>query len=133
MNQTFLRFTMAAFVVIAVGLSEAEAAPALSFVGQLAPNQLPANTNYAATDDCVDVAGNLAVVTAGVFGAGADLGRAYVFNIASSSPTQVAELRASDHAAGDEFGWSVAMTSRYVFVGAHGANADRGAVYMYDM
>jgi hypothetical protein len=25
------------------------------------------------------------------------------------------------------------MTDRYIFVGAHGANSDRGAVYMYDM
>jgi hypothetical protein len=63
-----------------------------------------------------------------------DLGRAYVFDIEGpGTPVQIAELRASDHHAGDEFGWSVAMTDRYVFVGANGANGGRGAVYMYDL
>lgn len=133
MSRNLLRIALGIFAFIAVGLVEAEAGPTLSLIGPLVPNQLPGDANYAATDDCVDVAGNMAVVTAGRFSSGLDLGRAYVFNIAGSSPSQVAELRASDHSAGDEFGWSVAMTDRYVFVGAHGANDDRGAVYMYDM
>jgi hypothetical protein len=133
MSRTVLRITLGVFAVIGLGLVEAEAGPTLSFVGPLVPNQLPAGVNYAPTDDCVDVAGNMAVVTAGIFSSGMDFGRAYVFNIAGPTPSQVAELRATDHSAGDEFGWSVAMTDRYVFVGAHGANDDRGAVYMYDM
>src|SRR6478752_2805781 len=133
MSRTVLRITLGVFAVIGVGLVEAEAGPTLSLVGPLVPNQLPAGVNYAPTDDCVDVAGNMAVVTAGIFSSGMDFGRAYVFNIAGPTPSQVAELRATDHSAGDEFGWSVAMTDRYVFVGAHGANDDRGAVYMYDM
>jgi hypothetical protein len=121
------------FVFVPVLLLEAADGPSLTLIGPLVPNQLPSGINYAPTDDCVDVAGNMAVVTAGIFSSGLDAGRAYVFNIAGPSPSQIAELRASDHSAGDEFGWSVAMTDRYVFVGAHGANDDRGAVYMYDM
>jgi hypothetical protein len=133
MNRNLLRITLAIFALISVGLVNAVAGPTLSLIGSLVPNTLPADVNYAATEDCVDVAGNMAVVTAGRFLSGADLGRAYVFNIAGPNPAQIAELRASDHSAGDEFGWSVAMTDRYVFVGAHGASDNRGAVYMYDM
>ena len=44
--------------------------------------------------------------------------------------TQVAKLTASDGAADDEFGYSVAVDGDTAVVGAHGDNGDKGAAYV---
>jgi len=57
-------------------------------------------------------------------------GAAYVFTQAGDEWTQTAKLTASDGVAGDGFGWSVAVTSSRIVVGAPGATAS-GAVYTF--
>jgi hypothetical protein len=104
----------------------------ISLIGALTPSQSPAG--FASQEAGVDVSGNRAVVTAGVFASGQDQGRAFVYDFSNPNHIQeIAMLRASDSSAGNEYGSSVAMIGQYVFVGAHGADGDRGAVYMYDL
>ena len=70
-------------------------------------------------------------------GANADQGAAYVFVKAQtgSSWTQQAKLTASDGAASDVFGTSVAINGSNVIVGAYldnvGANQDQGSAYVF--
>jgi hypothetical protein len=88
----------------------------------------------------VAVSGNTVVVGAyhATVGANAGQGAAYVF-IAPTGPggtlTQAAKLTASDGAASDRFGGSVAIDGNTVVVGANeatvGANAHQGAVYVF--
>ena len=61
---------------------------------------------------------------------GAGPGAAYVFTQTGTTWTQQAELTASDGAAGDDFGFSVAVSGGSVVVGAlyHG---DQGAAYVF--
>ena len=59
-----------------------------------------------------------------------DKGAAYVFTLAGGEWTQTAKLTASDGVAGDSFGWSVAVTSSRIVIGAPGATAS-GAVYTF--
>ena len=63
-------------------------------------------------------------------------GTAYVFARTGSAWTQHAELNASDGAAGDEFGWSVALGEDKVIVGApykgQLADAPCGGAYVFD-
>jgi hypothetical protein len=79
-------------------------------------------------------------VVAGAIGAtvggNSDQGAVYVYAKPSTgwaNATQTAKLTASDGAAGDELGTSVAMSSdgRTVVAGASGASSDRGAVYVF--
>jgi hypothetical protein len=67
-----------------------------------------------------------------------DRGAAYVFErnyLGEDNWGEVEKLLASDMAAGDEFGNSVAISVDTIVVGAHwedGAGADRGAAYVYE-
>jgi 6-phosphogluconolactonase (cycloisomerase 2 family) len=67
--------------------------------------------------------------------AGASSGSAYVFVRVGSSWTQQAKLAASDAAAGDQFGKSVAISGDTVVVGAHidahGGAAEAGSAYVF--
>ena len=73
--------------------------------------------------DRADVSGN------------ADQGAAYVFVRSGTSWNQQAKLTASDGAANDYFGWSVALSGDTALVGAYwadvGGNADQGAAYVF--
>lgn len=86
----------------------------------------------------VAITGNLLVV--GVpsdDGDGVDSGRAYVFNLAGSTPTTpMAILLNPSPAAGDRFGGSVAIVGNRVAIGAAGDDAtgtDSGRAYVYDL
>jgi len=88
----------------------------------------------------VAVSGNIAVVGAynKTVGGNANQGAAYVFDIANpSSPVQKAEIAASDGAASDYFGQSVAVSGNIAVVGAYnktvGSNANQGAAYVFDI
>ncbi len=62
-------------------------------------------------------------------------GAAYVYTETNGVWSQTAELTASDGAAGDYFGWSVAVSGPTALVGARdhqvGSNAYQGAAYVY--
>lgn len=65
--------------------------------------------------------------------AGVDSGSAYVFERDRTGTwVQVAKLIASDAAAGDEFGASVALSGDRALVGADTAGVDSGSVYMFE-
>jgi len=69
-------------------------------------------------------------------GANADQGSAYVFaRFPALGWTQQTKLTASDGAAGDHFGWSVALSGDKALVGAYsddaGANGDQGSAYFF--
>ena len=69
-------------------------------------------------------------------GANADQGSAYVFGqVTSNTWEQQAQLTASDGAADDFFGRSVALANEKALVGAYddtiGANADQGSAYVF--
>ncbi|HEX5313509.1 MAG TPA: FG-GAP repeat protein, partial [Gammaproteobacteria bacterium] len=59
-------------------------------------------------------------------------GAAYVFGESGGSWTQTAEFAASDGVAGDEFGYSVALSGTTAFVGAPYSNYAQGAAYDFD-
>ncbi|HEY3357140.1 MAG TPA: FG-GAP repeat protein, partial [Polyangia bacterium] len=97
-------------------------------------------TDAAADDDfgyAVALAGDTAVVGAYVKAgsAGAAQGAAYVFVRQGATWTQQAKLLASDGAANDAFGYSVALAGDTLLVGADGARAtagsQQGAVYVF--
>ena len=85
----------------------------------------------------VAVAGDTAVI--GAYGddtaAGADAGSAYVFVRSGSVWSRQAKLTASDGAAGDLFGFSVAMAGETAVVGAQGddtaAGTNAGSAYVF--
>jgi hypothetical protein len=58
-------------------------------------------------------------------------GVAYVFVRSRGIWSQPAELTASDAAAADHFGWSVAVSGSTIVVGAFGKNANTGAAYVF--
>ena len=68
-------------------------------------------------------------------GANADQGSAYVFTRSGTTWTQQAQLTASDGAADDDFGYSVALSGDTALVGAYvddvGANTDQGSAYVF--
>jgi hypothetical protein len=82
----------------------------------------------------VALSGNTAVVGAYLDNhAGNESGSAYVFDVASGN--QIAKLTASDAAAGDRFGWSVAVSGNAVVVGAPSdddSGNSSGSVYVFD-
>ena len=66
--------------------------------------------------------------------AGTSSGSAYIFTRSGSSWTQQAKLTASDAAAGDEFGASVALSGDTALVGANrddDAGSDAGSAYIF--
>jgi hypothetical protein len=81
--------------------------------------------------------GDVAVVSAETadVAASANQGAAYVFARAASTWTEQQKLTASDGAANDQLGWSVAVHGTTVLLGAsyhdQGANADQGAAYVF--
>lgn len=114
--------------------SEAASPLFVKSITPLTPIGLPAGVNFGANEYGVAVSGHLAVVTAGTFFSSRDDCRAFVFDISDPlSPMQIAELRASDNHAGNDFGVTTAISGNFVFVGSDGADNERGAVYMYDM
>ena len=68
-------------------------------------------------------------------GANNDQGAAYVFVRSGTIWNLQQKLTASDGAAGDRFGYSVAISGETVVVGAHrddiGANIDQGSAYVF--
>ncbi|OPY89177.1 MAG: hypothetical protein A4E72_01190 [Syntrophus sp. PtaU1.Bin208] len=64
-----------------------------------------------------------------------DAGAAYVYALNGNSVDLMTKLTASDVAAGDQFGQSVAMVGKVIAVGANrakiGANEKQGAVYLF--
>jgi len=68
-------------------------------------------------------------------GANGDQGSAYVFTRSGTTWTQQGKLTASDGAAGDLFGYSVALSGDTALVGAYGddvgANSDQGSAYVF--
>ncbi|HND20040.1 MAG TPA: hypothetical protein PLB18_11735, partial [Acidobacteriota bacterium] len=68
-------------------------------------------------------------------GANTDQGSAYVFVRSGTTWSQQQKLTASDGAASDIFGWSVAITGETAVVGARGddigANTDQGSAYVF--
>ncbi|MBY0111219.1 MAG: hypothetical protein K2Y21_00250 [Phycisphaerales bacterium] len=77
--------------------------------------------------------GNTAVVGASNdnLGANADQGSAYVFVRSGTTWTQQAKLTASDGAASDFFGSSVALSGNTAIAGAQGTNSSQGAAYIF--
>jgi len=68
--------------------------------------------------------------------AGAYSGSAYIFKRDATEWTEQAKINASDGAADDEFGDSVAISDDYVVVGAYGdddAGPRSGSAYIYDI
>ncbi len=72
-------------------------------------------------------------VVVGAPGSDSNMGAAYVFNwdSANSAWEQKAKLTASDGAANDEFGISVAVDGNTVVVGAKGHESNKGAAYVF--
>jgi len=64
------------------------------------------------------------------FGA-VDQGSAYVFTRSGTTWTQQARLTASDYAASDQFGVSVALSGETAVIGAYGKNNQQGAAYAF--
>ena len=61
---------------------------------------------------------------------GTSSGAAYIFDL---NGTQLAKIKASDAAAGDQFGISVAIGSGRIVVGAIGDDSSRGSAYVFDL
>ncbi len=94
--------------------------------------------NDGADDDefgySVAIDGNTAVV--GAPGSNSNAGAAYVFVFTEADDddgawSQAAKLTASDGAATDEFGYSVAVDGDTIVVGAPGSNSNAGAAYVF--
>ena len=62
---------------------------------------------------------------------GSSSGSAYVFLRSGTSWSQQAKLAASDGAASDFFGWSVALSGEYALVGAYGDGSESGSAYVF--
>ena len=101
---------------------------------QLMASDGAANDNFGAS---VAVSGDTVVVGANSddVGANADQGSAYVYVRSGVSWTQQQQMTASDGAANDNFGNSVAVSGDTVVVGANsddvGANANQGSAYLF--
>jgi FG-GAP repeat len=82
----------------------------------------------------VAVSGSTIVVGAWVddVGSNSDQGSAYVFTLHDGSWVQTQKLTASDGAARDLFGWSVAVSGSTIIVGAIGDDLFSGAVYVFN-
>jgi hypothetical protein len=85
----------------------------------------------------VAIAGDTALVGAALdtVGSNNSQGSAYVFTRSGTTWSQQAKLTASDGAAGDNFGYSVAIAGDTALVGAFyddvGANTDQGSAYVF--
>jgi hypothetical protein len=87
--------------------------------------------------NAVTISGETVVVGANLanVGANANQGSAYVFGRVGAVWSQQQKLTATDGAAGDQFGSSVAISGETVVVGARaddiGANLDQGSAYVF--
>jgi len=108
--------------------------------GTVWTEQANLTARFGATEDyfgtSVAISGDTAVVGAqGDDVAETDQGSAYVFTRSGTVWTQQAKLTASDGAAFDYFGFSVALSGDTVVVGSHnddvGANTDQGSAYVF--
>ncbi len=82
----------------------------------------------------VAVSGNTAVIGARLDDAGKATGSAYVFTRSAGIWTQQAKLTAADGAAGDEFGYGVAVAGDTALIGARGdddAGNRSGSAYLF--
>lgn len=80
----------------------------------------------------VAISGDLAVVGAYLSDdGGRSTGSAYVFRDNGSNWLEEGKLNASDPEAGDQFGYSVAVSGNTIMVGAIGDASDAGAVYVF--
>jgi hypothetical protein len=89
-------------------------------------------SDTAASDEfgsSVAISGTTVVVGAGNHANYA--GEAYVFDKTASGWKQVAELKGSDTAAADYFGWSVAVSGTTAVVGAYGHSNKAGRAYVF--
>jgi hypothetical protein len=77
----------------------------------------------------VAISGDTAVVGAG--GVGSFQGAAYVFTRSGTVWSQQQKLTATDGAAGDRFGSSVAISGETAVVGAWGVSSNAGAAYVF--
>ena len=77
----------------------------------------------------VALSGSVAVI--GATGSNSNTGAAYVFTGSGSTWTQQAKLTAADGAAGDYFGYAVALSGSTALVGAPGKSTSTGAAYVY--
>ena len=79
----------------------------------------------------VAISGTKVVVGArGDDDAGSSSGSAYVYNLDGSGEVKVT---ASDGAASDSFGYSVAISDTHIVVGAQGDDGNQGSVYVYNL
>ncbi len=85
----------------------------------------------------VGVSNSMLVVGAYTNGAATTPGTAYVYNLAGATPTvPIFTLNNPSPAAGDGFGWSVAISGMRIVVGAHQDDAsafNAGSAYVYDL
>src|SRR6266498_4028747 len=104
--------------------------PTLSQEAKLTAGDAASGDQFGAA---VGISGEIAVVGAPVddTAAGPNAGSAYVFVRSGTGWSQQAKLTASDAAAGDIFGFSVAVTGDTVVVGASGDNMLAGSAYVF--
>jgi hypothetical protein len=93
---------------------------------KLFANDAQANNYFG---ESVAVSGSTAIV--GAFGSDSFKGSAYVFGKSGGTWTQQQKLVASDGAASDDFGRSIALSGNTAVVGAHGDDSDKGAAYVF--
>jgi hypothetical protein len=70
-------------------------------------------------------------IAVGAFGNNGSRGAAYIFIRNGPSWIQEQKLTATDAAAGDDFGWSVALSGESAVVGAPGDDGSRGSAYVF--
>ena len=101
-------------------------------VQKLLASDAAANDNFGSS---VAISGNYAVVGARYNDGGStDIGSAYIFNV--STGTELHKLVASDAAAYDNFGISVAISGNYAIVGAHSnddGGSNSGSAYIFNV
>ena len=101
------------------------------------PQRLLTNPGEALTGDgfgaSVAISEDAAIV--GAFSANDSRGAAYVFAHSGEAWSEEKKLTAADGAAGDQFGYSAAISGQRVIVGAYsddvGANVDQGSAYVF--
>jgi hypothetical protein len=94
------------------------------------PNDIGATDQFGAA---VDISGNLVII--GAYDdddKGNDLGSAYIYSRTTAGWREEAKLLGSDSAAGDNFGYAVAVDGDYAVVGAYQHNGGAGAVYVFE-
>jgi hypothetical protein len=107
----------------------AGALPAVTSWGQLAELTATGGANADAFGISVATSGNAAVV--GAYNKNSATGAAYVFVHSGTTWSQQARLMAGDGAAGDQFGYSVAISGTTIVVGAPGKSSGTGAAYVF--